>query len=110
MIGEGKKAPAVNLKDQDGKKVSLNEFKGKNIVLYFYPRNNTSGCTKEACNFRDDYSVYKDRDIEIIGISPDSVTSHEKFRSKSLTLLSSLRDMYSCKYGFVKSGCDGSWG
>jgi peroxiredoxin Q/BCP len=82
MINEGKKAPAVSLKDQDGNKVSLNDFKGKNIVLYFYPKDNTSGCTKEACNFRDDFPDFKKLKAVILGISPDSIESHKKFADK----------------------------
>ena len=82
MIIEGKKAPAVNLEDQDGKKVSLNDFEGKNIVLYFYPKDNTSGCTTEACNFRDDFPDFKKLKAVILGVSPDSVQSHKKFADK----------------------------
>ena len=82
MIEEGKKATAVSLKDQDAKNVSLNDFKGKNIVLYFYPKDNTSGCTKEACNFRDDFPDFKKLKAVILGISPDSIESHKKFADK----------------------------
>ena len=82
MIEEGKKAPAFKLKNQDGKTISLNEFKGKNVVLYFYPKDNTSGCTKEACNFRDEFPKFKNVDAVILGVSPDSVASHKKFAEK----------------------------
>ncbi len=82
MLEVGKKAPDFTLLDQDGKKVSLKDFKGKKIVLYFYPKDNTSGCTKEACNFRDDFPKFKKTDAVIIGISPDSVSSHKKFVEK----------------------------
>lgn len=87
----GKKAPDFKLSDQDGNKVSLKDFKGKKVVLYFYPKDNTSGCTKEACNFRDDFPKFKKTDAVILGISPDSVSSHKKFTEKynlPFTLLS----------------------
>jgi peroxiredoxin Q/BCP len=79
MVEEGKKASAIKLKNQDGKTVSLNEFKDQNIVLYFYPKDNTSGCTKEACNFRDEFPKFGKLDAVILGVSPDSVESHKKF-------------------------------
>ena len=87
----GKKAPDFTLLDQDGKKVSLKDFTGKKVVLYFYPKDNTSGCTKEACNFRDEFPKFQKSDAVIIGISPDSVNSHKKFAEKynlPFTLLS----------------------
>jgi thioredoxin-dependent peroxiredoxin len=82
MIEEGKKAPDFKLQNQDGKTISLNEFKGKNIVLYFYPKDDTSGCTKEACNFRDEFPKFKNVKAVILGVSPDSVASHKKFAAK----------------------------
>ncbi len=82
MIEEGKKAPEFNLKNQDGETVSLKDFKGKNVVLYFYPKDNTSGCTKEACNFRDEFPKFNKVDAVILGVSPDSVASHKKFSEK----------------------------
>jgi thioredoxin-dependent peroxiredoxin len=91
MPEEGKKAPNFKLKNQDGKVVSLNDFKGKNVVLYFYPKDNTSGCTAEACNFRDEFPKFKNLKAVILGISPDSVESHKKFAEKynlPFTLLS----------------------
>lgn len=87
----GKKAPDFILPDQDGKNVSLKDFKGKKIILYFYPKDNTSGCTKEACSFRDDFPKFKKTDAVILGVSPDSVSSHKKFAEKfnlPFTLLS----------------------
>ncbi len=91
MLEVGKKAPDFILPDQDGKKVSLKDFKGKKIILYFYPKDNTSGCTKEACSFRDDFPKFKKTDAVILGVSPDSVSSHKKFAEKfnlPFTLLS----------------------
>jgi len=105
MIEKGKKAPAVSLKDQDAKNVSLNDFKGKNIVLYFYPKDNTSGCTKEACNFRDEFPDFKKLKAVILGISPDSVESHKKFVDKfdlPFRLLSDEQKHVMEKYGVWK--------
>ncbi|MCJ7689196.1 MAG: thioredoxin-dependent thiol peroxidase, partial [Clostridiaceae bacterium] len=82
MIKEGNKAPVFSLQYQNGKKVSLSDLKGKNVVLYFYPKDNTSGCTKEACQFRDAFPKFKGAYAVIVGISPDSVESHKKFEKK----------------------------
>ena len=82
MLEVGKKAPSVKLKDQEGKTVSLSDFKGKKVVLYFYPKDNTSGCTKEACNFRDGIKEIESENAVLIGVSPDSVESHKKFAEK----------------------------
>ena len=82
MVEEGKKAPVIKLKNQDGKTISLSEFKDQNIVLYFYPKDNTSGCTKEACNFRDEFPKFGKLGAVILGVSPDSVESHKKFAEK----------------------------
>lgn len=81
-LSEGKKAPAIKLKNQYGKTVSLNDFKGQNVVLYFYPKDNTSGCTAEACNFRDEFPKFGKLNAVILGVSPDSVESHKKFAEK----------------------------
>ena len=75
-------APNFALPDENGRMYTLNDFKGKSVVLYFYPKDSTPGCTTEACSFRDDYSNYKDTGIEIIGISADSAESHLKFKTK----------------------------
>jgi peroxiredoxin Q/BCP len=82
MLEEGKKAPAFKLKDQDGKTVSLNDFKGKDVILYFYPKDDTPGCTTEACNFRDEFPKFQNINAVILGISPDSEASHKKFIAK----------------------------
>ena len=90
-ITEGKKAPAFTLTDQDGKKVSLADFTGKDVVLYFYPKDDTPGCTKEACGFRDDWKAYQKRGAVVLGVSADDGASHQKFRAKyklPFTLLS----------------------
>ena len=105
MLEEGKKAPAFKLKDQDGNLHSLSEYKGKNVVLYFYPKDNTSGCKAEACNFRDEFPKFKNIKAEIIGVSPDSVESHKKFAEKynlPFTLLADEKKEVVEKYGVWK--------
>ncbi len=82
MIEEGKKAPDFTLPDQDGNKLKLSDLKGKYVVLYFYPKDDTPGCTKEACNFRDTFPKFSNVDAVILGVSPDSVASHKKFAEK----------------------------
>jgi peroxiredoxin Q/BCP len=81
-ISAGIPAPEFELLDDTGKALKLSEFRGKNVILYFYPEDDTPGCTKEACNFRDDYSAYEKADVVILGVSPDSVESHVKFKQK----------------------------
>ncbi len=82
MLEEGKRVPAFTLTDADGRKVSLADLAGREVVLYFYPRDNTSGCTKEACAFRDLQRRFAARGVEVIGVSPDSATSHQAFATK----------------------------
>jgi peroxiredoxin Q/BCP len=82
MLQVGDKVPEFSLLDQDGKTIALKDFKGKTVVLYFYPRDNTPGCTQEACDFRDSLAKFKRKGIVVIGVSPDSVASHEKFAGK----------------------------
>ncbi len=82
MLKEGDKAPSFNMPTNKGENVSLSKLKGQKIVLYFYPRDDTPGCTKEACGFRDDLSKYKRAGAVVIGVSRDSVESHEKFVKK----------------------------
>ncbi len=82
MIEQGEKAPDFSAKDQHGNTVSLNDFKGKSIVLYFYPKDNTPGCTKEACNLRDNYEDLISKGFVVLGVSPDSEESHKKFAEK----------------------------
>lgn len=78
----GKSAPAFTLPASNGKKVSLKDFKGKKVVLYFYPKDDTSGCTKQACQFRDNNASFEGADAVILGVSPDGLKSHEKFIGK----------------------------
>jgi peroxiredoxin Q/BCP len=81
-IEEGKKAPAFTLKDAAGKSVKLADFAGKDLVLYFYPKDDTPGCTKEACGFRDSWKEIQKLGAVVVGVSPDSGASHEKFAAK----------------------------
>ena len=82
MLKEGSKAPEFTAKDQDGKKVKLSDYKGKRVVLYFYPKDDTPGCTKEACSFRDADEVFNSKGIKVFGVSTDDEKSHQKFISK----------------------------
>ena len=78
----GDKAPTFSLKNTEGQTVKLSDFKGKKVVLYFYPKDDTPGCTKEACAFRDDYSQLKKRGVVVLGVSADDQKSHQKFTEK----------------------------
>ena len=78
----GQKAPDFTVLDDAGNKVKLSDFKGKKVVLYFYPKDDTTGCTKEACNFRDGIAELKRRGAVVLGVSPDPVESHKKFKNK----------------------------
>jgi len=82
MLKKGEKAPDFSLPDDSNNIVSLSQFKGKKVIVYFYPKDNTPGCTKEACSFRDDYSEILKNGAVVIGISADSVKSHQSFKSK----------------------------
>ena len=91
MLNEGTVAPNFTLNDKDGNAVSLSDFRGKKIVLYFYPRDNTPGCTRQACAFAASYDAFMSMDIVVIGISRDSTASHQRFAKKynlPFTLLS----------------------
>ena len=81
-LAEGTPAPEFELADDTGALRKLSEFRGRPVVLYFYPEDDTPGCTKEACNFRDDHSAYEKGGVTILGVSPDSVESHVKFKQK----------------------------
>ena len=82
MLEVGMKAPDFTLADKDGKSISLSDFLGKKVVLYFYPRDNTPGCTRQACAFAGSYAQFREKNVEVIGISKDSVASHVKFAEK----------------------------
>jgi peroxiredoxin Q/BCP len=81
-LKEGDKAPAFEGINQNGNAIRLNDFKGKKVILYFYPKDGTSGCTEEACNLRDNYAELAEKGFEVIGVSPDSEKSHINFKSK----------------------------
>ncbi len=81
-LSVGEKAPDFNLLDQENRTVSLESFRGQHVLLYFYPKDDTPGCTTEACNFRDDYSQYENANVVILGVSPDTPASHKKFQEK----------------------------
>jgi thioredoxin-dependent peroxiredoxin len=99
---EGKPAPDFTLADQNGKQVSLSDFEGKDVVVYFYPRDDTPGCTKEACGFRDRWKDVKKLGAVVLGISPDGEAAHQKFISKyslPFTLLSDPDRKVMTRYG-----------
>jgi thioredoxin-dependent peroxiredoxin len=101
----GSKAPQFTLESQDGKKVSLKDLAGKKVVLYFYPKDDTPGCTKEACSFTDNFAKFKKEGAVVLGVSADSVDSHKKFEKKydlGITLLSDPQKEVINKYGVWK--------
>jgi len=105
MIKAGDKAPAFSLPSGDGTTVTLKDFKGKKVVLYFYPKDNTSGCTKEACSFQENLSALKKKGAILLGVSADGVSSHARFSSKydlSFPLLSDEKKEVLKAYGVWK--------
>ena len=101
-VQEGKKAPAFTLIDSSGKKVVLSDFRGRNVIVYFYPKDDTPGCTKEACAFRDLWKKIQKHDAVILGISPDGEASHQKFIKKyklPFTLLIDEKKKVMTRYG-----------
>ena len=93
----GENAPQFTLKDAFEKEISLNDFKGKRVIIYFYPKDNTPGCTKEACNFRDNWDVLQRNNIIVLGISKDGASSHQKFVDKFKLPFILLTDLVPCK-------------
>jgi thioredoxin-dependent peroxiredoxin len=81
-LAEGITAPNFTAKDDSGNSVSLSDFEGKTVVLYFYPKDDTPGCTKQACSFRDSYDTYQGKDVVVLGVSRDDETSHQAFKDK----------------------------
>jgi peroxiredoxin Q/BCP len=102
MLTEGQKAPAFSGKDQNGNKVSLADFKGKKLVIFFYPEDDTPTCTEQACNLRDNYSLLKKNGFEVVGISPDDVQKHARYQAKfdlPFTLVADPEHKIIDKYG-----------
>jgi thioredoxin-dependent peroxiredoxin len=102
MLKEGVAAPAFTTKDAEGDTVRLKDLRGQKVVLYFYPKDDTPGCTKEACSFRDAFSKFKQRGIQVFGVSPDDEASHKKFAAKyklPFTLLADTDHAISDTYG-----------
>ena len=102
MLKEGDAAPEFTTRDADGREVKLSDFRGQKVVLYFYPKDDTPGCTKEACSFRDASSEYEEKGIKVLGVSPDDEASHQAFASKyslPFTLLSDTDHTVSDAFG-----------
>ncbi len=102
MVEEGKPAPDFELTSDSGEKVKLSDFRGKPVVLYFYPKDDTPGCTKQACGIRDDYDSFQERGAVVLGVSPDEESSHVKFKEKyglPFTLLADPSHAVSEEYG-----------
>lgn len=105
MVSEGQSAPDFTLPDQDGTPVSLSALKGQPLILYFYPRDATPGCTTEACDFRDAHPAYETAGARVLGVSPDTVASHRKFADKfglPFTLLADTEKQVCQTYGVWK--------
>ncbi len=105
MIEEGKKAPNFSIKNQKGKTVNLTDFAGKKVAIYFYPKDNTPGCTKQACSIRDGWKELREKEIVVLGISKDSLKSHTNFSSKfelPFDILSDEKGEVIEKYGVFK--------
>lgn len=101
-LQEGQKAPQFTGTDQDGNKISLKDYSGKKLVIFFYPKDDTPTCTVQACNLRDNYGLLKKNGFEVIGISPDEVNSHKKFEKKfnlPFTLIADPKHSILDKYG-----------
>ena len=101
-LASGIPAPDFSLLDESGVERKLSDYRGKPVVLYFYPKDDTPGCTTEACNFRDDYSAYQEAGVTILGVSPDSPKSHAKFKAKfglPFTLLADEQHQVCEQYG-----------
>ena len=104
-VEEGKAAPGFSLESTEGRAIALKDLKGKKVVLYFYPKDDTPGCTTEACNFRDAFAAFGEANAVILGVSPDAVGKHDKFRAKfslPFALLADEDHAVAEKYGVWK--------
>lgn len=102
VLKAGSRAPDFELADENGEIRRLSDYRGESVLLYFYPKDDTQGCTTEACNFRDDYSAYQDAGVTILGVSPDTPESHTKFKEKyalPFTLLADVEHQVAEQYG-----------
>jgi len=105
MIGKGDRAPDFTLPSDDGGHVSLGDFKGRRLVLYFYPKDNTPGCTRQACDLRDEMPAFDALGVAVVGVSPDTVDAHRKFKTKydlNFTLLADEDHEVAAAYGVWK--------
>ncbi len=105
MLQAGDPAPDFTMESDKGGSVSLADFKGQKVVLYFYPKDDTPGCTRESCAFRDHHPSFQQLDVQVLGVSPDSISSHEKFTAKynlPFPLLSDPDNAVSTAYGVYK--------
>lgn len=105
MIGKGDRAPDFTLPSDDGGRVSLGDFKGRRLVLYFYPKDNTPGCTRQACDLRDEMPAFDALGVAVVGVSPDTVDAHRKFKTKydlNFTLLADEDHEVAAAYGVWK--------
>lgn len=109
LLKVGMNAPDFDAQDQEGSNVKLASFRGKPVVLYFYPKDDTPGCTAEACNFRDNTKKFEEKGVKVIGVSVDSVNSHKKFHNKyglTFTLVSDTGKKISEAYGTLNGSTD----
>jgi peroxiredoxin Q/BCP len=105
-LNVGDKAPEFKALNQSNEPISLTDFRGKKVILYFYPKDNTPGCTAEACNLNDNYADLTDKGFEVIGVSPDSIESHQKFIAKfnlSFNLIADPDNEVINKYGLLRT-------
>ncbi len=105
LLSVGEKAPEFETTDQNGNKVTLGKFRGMPVVLYFYPKDDTPGCTTEACSFRDNHDIYRKHGVEVLGVSVDGEESHKKFVDKfnlNFTLLADSNKEIVIKYGVIQ--------
>ena len=111
MVEEGKPAPAFTLTNEDGESVSLESLRGHPVVLYFYPKDDTPGCTVQACGIRDEFAAFRDKGAVVLGVSPDSEASHQRFKDKyhlPFTLLADPKHEVAERYGvWVEKTRDG---